>query len=95
VERLVKHLHAKGVPMAIATSSAKATFDLKMHNHKNFVQYFDPIVMGSSDEDVKHGKPAPDVFLVAARRFKDPPAPEKVRGRWLMAPIEKIVNVCF
>ncbi|CAG0914699.1 unnamed protein product [Notodromas monacha] len=77
VERLVKHLHSKGVPMAIATSSAKSTFDLKMRNHQEFVKFFDPIVMGSSDEEVVHGKPSPDIFFVAAKRFKENPAPEK------------------
>lgn len=34
--------------------------------------------MGSSDPDVKEGKPAPDIFLIAASRFKTPMKPEEV-----------------
>lgn len=36
-------------------------------------------VLGGSDPDVKEGKPAPDIFLVAASRFDDKPNPSKVR----------------
>lgn len=36
------------------------------------------MVMGSTDKDVKFGKPHPDIFLVAADRFPDKPNPEKV-----------------
>lgn len=36
--------------------------------------------MGSSDAAVREGKPAPDIFLVAAARFPDRPWPEQVRS---------------
>lgn len=36
-------------------------------------------VLGGSDSDIVHGKPAPDIFLAAARRFPDNPDPSKVR----------------
>lgn len=36
------------------------------------------MVMGSTDKEVKYGKPHPDIFLVAAARFPDKPHPSKV-----------------
>lgn len=36
------------------------------------------MVMGSTDSEVVNGKPAPDIFLIAAKRFPDSPSPEKV-----------------
>lgn len=39
---------------------------------------FQHITMGSSDPAVAHGKPAPDIFLVAAGKFPDKPKPENV-----------------
>ncbi|XP_035225987.1 pseudouridine-5'-phosphatase-like [Stegodyphus dumicola] len=78
VERLVKHLHANSVPIAIATSSKKKTFDLKVTNHKELISMFHHVVCGSNDPEVKQGKPAPDIFQVCASRFDDKPPPEKV-----------------
>ncbi|KFM82659.1 Pseudouridine-5'-monophosphatase, partial [Stegodyphus mimosarum] len=78
VERLVKHLHANSVPIAIATSSKKKTYDLKVTNHKELISMFHHVVCGSNNPDVKQGKPAPDIFLVCASRFDDKPPPEKV-----------------
>ena len=56
--------------MAIATSSIKSSFDIKMKYHKNILQYMKVIVTG---DEVKNGKPAPDIFLLAAERLKMDP----------------------
>ncbi|MGF1535399.1 MAG: HAD-IA family hydrolase [Elainellaceae cyanobacterium] len=66
-EALVKHLHHHGIPQAIATSSARQHFELKIKHHPWF-SLFDQVVTGE-DPDLETGKPAPDIFLLAAARL--------------------------
>lgn len=75
-ERLLRHLHKHNVPFSLATSSSKEMADIKMSNHRRVFDLFHHKVMGSTDPDVKNGKPAPDIFLVAAERFPDKPKAE-------------------
>ncbi|CAD0204827.1 unnamed protein product [Chrysodeixis includens] len=74
--RLVEHLHKKGVPIALATSSNKDSVDKKMKNHGDLLGMFHHLTMGSSDPEVTKGKPDPSIFLVCASRFPDKPKPE-------------------
>jgi len=64
---LVTHLHHHGIPQAIATSSAQEHFELKTGHHPWFSQ-FDCVITGD-DPELSRGKPAPDIFLLAAQRM--------------------------
>ena len=76
-EKLVRHLAAKGVPIAVATSSKGFTFRLKTKPHGELFSLFDHIVIASEDPEISKGKPDPQTFLVAAKRFKNPPTDMK------------------
>lgn len=73
-ERLIKHLSNKNVPIAIATGSSNAGFEKKTAHIGDILRKpFHHHVFAGSDPNVKHGKPHPDVFEEAAKRFKKPP----------------------
>ena len=63
---LIKQLSEKNIPIAVATSSNQHHFELKTRNHQDWFKYFDTVVT-SNHVDVKHAKPAPDIFLIAAK----------------------------
>jgi len=65
---LIKNLKAKNIPIAVATSSNKNAFAQKSQNHKDMFDLFDCIVTGDN-ENVKQGKPSPDIFQEAARQL--------------------------
>lgn len=75
---MLRHLKEHNIPIALATSSSKENFELKTQKWTDVFNSFDHKVLGGSDPDVVQGKPAPDIFLVAARRFPDNPDPSKV-----------------
>jgi pseudouridine-5'-monophosphatase len=70
--RLTKHLH-RIVPQAVATSSDRYNFDLKITHHREWFSIFECVVTGD-DPGIQHGKPAPDIFLLTAERLQAPPA---------------------
>ena len=72
-EALVRHLKANGVPIAVGTSSSSKYFALKTQQHQDWFSLFDTIVT-ADDPEVGAAKPAPDIFLVAARRLGVAPA---------------------
>ncbi len=71
-EKLIRHLHSHDVPIAVATSSDRALFEAKTSSHKNWFKLFDAVVT-SDDPEVRHGKPAADIFNVAASRLDADP----------------------
>ncbi len=62
---LLRYLKEIGIPMALATSTPLHITERNMRS-TGIGQYMDAIVTSSM---VKHGKPAPDIFLEAARRI--------------------------
>ena len=63
---LIKSLSEKGVPISVATSSNQHHFELKTSNHQDWFKLFDAVVT-SNHSEVKRAKPAPDIFLIAAK----------------------------
>ena len=53
----------------VATSSHSSGFSLKTQNNQELFKHFDGHVVCGDDEAVKRGKPEPDIFHEAARRF--------------------------
>ena len=65
---LSEHFYKSGIKQAIATSSTQGPFQQKSAHHPDWFQIFDVVVL-RDDPDVKASKPAPDSFLVAAKRL--------------------------
>jgi pseudouridine-5'-monophosphatase len=62
---LTAALRARGIPVAVATSSSRRMFALKTRRHGPWFRSF-PVVVVGDDPRVLRGKPAPDIFLAAA-----------------------------
>ncbi len=67
-EGLTQFFYDRAIPMAIATSSHAENFQLKTTHHQDWLQRFRCIVKGD-DPELQAGKPAPDIFLLAAQRL--------------------------
>lgn len=65
---LVEQLAQLNLPMAIATSSYQSMVDQKRKNHPKLFSHMQAIVCGDH-ANVKEGKPAPDIYLEAARQL--------------------------
>lgn len=71
--RLTMHLHGAGVPQAVATSSDRYNFDLKITKHQEWFRIFDCVITGD-DPEIRRGKPHPDIFLLTAEKMQAPPS---------------------
>lgn len=72
-EKLVRHLHRHAIPMAVASSSERSLLDLKITQHTAWFDLFTVVVSGD-DPAIRRGKPAPDIFIIAAARLGAAPA---------------------
>lgn len=70
VVELLKWLKKNGVPTAVATSTQKEVALVKL-KLAGLDHYFDSITTGC---EVSHGKPDPEIYLLAASRLSIPPA---------------------
>ncbi|CAL9755628.1 unnamed protein product [Musa acuminata subsp. burmannicoides] len=66
VNRLIKHLHNHGIPLALASNSIREHIEIKISYQQGWKESFSVILGG---DDVSHGKPSPDIFLEAAKRL--------------------------
>ncbi len=64
-EALLRELRSLGIPLALATSSRKLKMELVLEE-VGLLDYFNVLVSG---EDVSNGKPAPDIFLLTAKKL--------------------------
>ena len=72
-KEMTTHFSKLGIPQALATSSSSPMFEAKFEKHKKWFSQFAQIVRGD-DPELKEGKPAPDIFLLAANRVGVDPA---------------------
>lgn len=67
-EALVRHLAKHNIPIAVGTSSSLHYFGVKTSKHGAWFELFRHVVT-ADHQDVTAAKPAPDIFLVAARNL--------------------------
>lgn len=71
VDHTVRHLKSHGVRCAIATSSPRDLLEAKKYGKQDFFNLFDAVVCG---DDVRNGKPDPEIFLKAANAIGAQPS---------------------
>jgi beta-phosphoglucomutase len=62
---LLEQLHARHIPMAIATSGITVNIEF-MFNHLPIKQYFKEVIHSSH---IKKGKPDPEIYLISAQKL--------------------------
>ncbi|PFH51916.1 hypothetical protein AMATHDRAFT_74609 [Amanita thiersii Skay4041] len=68
--KLIQHLKAHNIPIAVATSSRRKKFILKTGHLGDVFDCFEgKVICGDDTEYSMRGKPDPDIFLTAAREL--------------------------
>lgn len=67
--RLSCHLATCEVPRAIATGSTRQSYAMKAAPHQQWLEPTFSCIVCGDDPELKQPKPAPDIFLLAARRL--------------------------
>src|SRR5687768_13184172 len=70
VAELLQALRQRGVPCVVASSTHRAEVEMRLAQAR-LARHFDGFNGG---DEVRHGKPAPDLFLLAAERIGQPPS---------------------
>lgn len=65
VKALLQYLAERNIPLAIATGASREEVQASLKHHE-LAPYFSAVI---SKEDVRHNKPAPDVYQLAAERL--------------------------
>lgn len=71
IVKLITHLHANKIPIAIATGTRRRNLALKTNHLGYLIDCFDGHIVCADDGKIAsdRGKPCPDLFLVAAREL--------------------------
>ncbi|XP_040375496.1 bifunctional riboflavin kinase/FMN phosphatase isoform X2 [Rosa chinensis] len=69
--RLIKHLSGHRVPIALASNSPRENIETKISFHQGWKESFLVIIGG---DEVRSGKPSPEIFLEAAKRLNIEPS---------------------
>ena len=70
IPQLLQSLNDLNIPTGVASSSSHELIEMVL-TRTNIAHHFNKIVSG---EDVIHGKPAPDIYLKAAKKIALPPS---------------------
>jgi pseudouridine-5'-monophosphatase len=70
---LTEGLAARGIGLAVATSTERRLYELKITRHHDWFALFGAVIVGD-DPRLERGKPAPDIFLLAAADLAADPA---------------------
>jgi HAD superfamily hydrolase (TIGR01509 family) len=65
VKSLLKYLAERNIPLAVATGASREEVEASLRHHE-LASYF---ITVASKDDVRHNKPAPDVYQLAAARL--------------------------